>query len=192
MFRKAATRLIRSTLLGLATFAATGPALSAYEFYVSVEGTKQGKIKGESTRNAYKDTVVGTSFSYRVQVPRDTSSGLATGRRQHSLVCFTKNTGAATPQFFTALTTNELLKSVVFQFTKTSTEGSEFVDTTIRLTNATVVSFEIKAGDANNPSALTSAKQSPQYEEVCFSFQRIEITNATGKTSAADEMNSKS
>jgi hypothetical protein len=34
----------------------------AYEFYVSVEGTKQGKFKGESVREQHKDKIAGISL----------------------------------------------------------------------------------------------------------------------------------
>ena len=94
----------------------------AYEFYVSIEGTKQGKFKGESTREAHRDKIPALAFSYEVTSPRDVATGQASGRRQHGPVTFVKAWGAASPQLFQALTTNEVLKTVLFEFVGTNAE----------------------------------------------------------------------
>jgi len=78
----------------------------AHEFYVTVEGSKQGKLKGESPREQHKDKLPGLGFHYSVSSPRESGSGQATGRRIHQPVSFVKEWGAATPQLFQALTTN--------------------------------------------------------------------------------------
>ena len=84
-------------------------AAMAYEFYVTVDGTKQGRFKGESKREQHAHKLAGLSFSYEVSSPRDASTGQATGKRRHGPVTFTKAWGAATPQLFEALVTNEVL-----------------------------------------------------------------------------------
>jgi len=67
----------------------------AYEFYVTIESTKQGKLQGESTRKGQEGKLTGIGgFSYEVTSPRDAASGLATGKRQHTPVTFTKEWGA--------------------------------------------------------------------------------------------------
>jgi type VI secretion system Hcp family effector len=52
-------------------------------------------------------------FSYGVVSPRDVFTGQASGKRQHKAIVITKEPGAATPQFFAALVSNEMLKSIV-------------------------------------------------------------------------------
>jgi len=58
--------------------------------------------------------------------PRDPASGLPTGKRQHKPISFLKEWGAATPQLFQALVTNENLKTVKFEFLQVDkTTGKE-------------------------------------------------------------------
>ncbi|MEI7554584.1 type VI secretion system tube protein TssD [Candidatus Chlorohelix sp.] len=160
---------------------------SIARFYVTVEGTKQGKFKGESLQSKNANKIEGIRFSYGVTSPRDIATGQASGKRQHKPVTFTKEWGAATPQFFQAATTNEVLKSVLFEFTKSNANGEEYVYYTIKLTNATVSNINYaedslaKSGDPSNGLAL---------EEISFTFQKIEIENKDGKTMATDDWTS--
>ncbi|NWJ47446.1 MAG: type VI secretion system tube protein Hcp [Chloroflexi bacterium] len=153
-------------------------------FYVTVEGTKQGKFKGESLQSKNANKIDGIRFSYGITSPRDAASGLATGKRLHKPISFTKEWGAATPQFFQAMTTNENLKSVLFEFTKTNANGEEYVYFTIKLTNANIANINYtedslaKSGDPSNGLQL---------EEISVTFQKIEIENKDGKTIATDD-----
>ena len=107
-------------------------------FYVTIVARKQGQFKGESTRAAAKGKLEGLTFVSEVSSPRDAASGMATGRRMHSPVMFTKRWGAASPQLFQAAVTNEVLKSVLFEFLATDKAGKEHVFETVKLTNATI------------------------------------------------------
>lgn len=156
----------------------------AYEFYVSIEGTKQGKFKGESVRDAHKAKFAAIGFNYEVISPRDLASGQASGKRQHKPIVVTKEWGASSPQIFQALTTNEVLKSVLFEFIRTTAEGAEEIHHTIKLTNATINSLK--------QYIQTAAKHEDAYdvhelEDVAFTFQKIEIDNKLGKTSSGDD-----
>ncbi len=148
----------------------------AYEFYVTIEGTQQGKFKGDSKRRAHKDAITGLAFEYEVTSPRDAVTGQATGKRQHGPVIITKRWGASTPQLFKALITNEVLKSVLIEFIKTAASGEESVYQTIKLTDAAVVTIEQYA----NP-------EDRELEDVSFRFQKIEISNKDGNTSVIDD-----
>ncbi|MEJ7830486.1 MAG: type VI secretion system tube protein TssD [Segetibacter sp.] len=154
----------------------------AYEFYVSIEGTKQGKFKGESAREAWKGKIPALGFHYEVKSPRDTASGLATGKRQHQPVTIIKRWDGSSPQLFQALVTNELLKTVFFEFIRTNNNGEEQVYYTIKLTNASVISYE---PSINQQNALSPEVY--ETEEVSFTFQRIEIENKLAKTVATDD-----
>ena len=110
----------------------------AYEAYVIIEGTKQGKFKGESPREAHKEKIAILGFNYEITSPRDIASGQASGKRQHKPITFIKEWGASSPQIFQALTTNEVLKKVSMEFFRTTADGMEEVYHTIVLTNATV------------------------------------------------------
>ncbi len=162
----------------------------AYEFYVTIEGTKQGRFKGESIREAAKDKIAGLAFQSEVLSPRDLATGMTLGKRQHKPIVFTKEWGASSPQLFQALVTNEVLKSVKFEFMKTNANGEEYAFHTITLTNATI--SDIKSYTLGTGLDVSSAKRTPaadarQVEDVSLTFQKIEIENRDGKTTALDD-----
>ena len=162
---------------------------AAYEFYVTIEGTKQGKFKGESTRKGSENKIAGVRFLYEVKAATD-QRGMATGKRQHAPLIVTKEWGAASPQIFQALATNEALKSVFIEFVRTDPNGQVYVFQTIRLTNALINSIKLytSVADSSTSTAKTQAAyDTHEMEDISFTFQRIEITNVQGKTAAADD-----
>jgi type VI secretion system secreted protein Hcp len=158
----------------------------ANEFYVTIDGIRTGRFHGESTAKAHKGKIAGLEFFFEVTSPRDAASGQATGRRQYKPITFVKDWGAASPQLFTALITNETLTNVLFEFVQASAEGKEEVVETIKLTGATVSAFRQYIGDVGN-FALDPTPGSRRLENVTFSFRTIEITNIPGQTSATDD-----
>ncbi len=156
----------------------------ANEFYVTVEGTKQGKFKPEAAGRLQADKLEGIAFHYSIQSPRDAATGMAGGKRIHRPITFVKQWGAASPQFFQALCANEILKSVLFEFVKLDPRGQETVFHTIKLTNASVSEIEqYIEGDVVGPDA----PDAPALEKISMTFQRIELENKDGKTLAVDE-----
>ena len=149
---------------------------SAVQIFIAVEGTKQGKFKGESTAKPFKDQSRVLKFSYGVVSPRDVSTGQPSGKHQHKPVVITREPGAASPQFFTALVTNEVLKPVVIQFLRGNVNtGINEVQQTITLTNPSISDFRQYVGDDGR-----------WLEDVAFVFQQIQIENKPGKTMAVD------
>lgn len=144
--------------------------------YVTIEGTKQGRFKGESVREAHKNKLEAWNLGHAISSPRDAATGQASGRRQHGPLTITKAWGAATPQIFQALVTNEVLKSVLIEHLQTTPEGMEEVRGTIKLTNATV-SNVVRSTDADGRII----------EAVSFTYQRIELEDKPGKTAAFDD-----
>ena len=155
----------------------------AYEFYVTIEGTKQGRLAGESKRAVHKGKLPGIGFSYEVKSPRDTASGQASGKRQHGAVTFTKEWGAASPQLFSALVSNEVIKSALFEFVRTNEIGVEHVFHTIKLTNASVTAIHQYIA-AQEDIDLDNA----ELEDVALTFRGIEMTNVDAKTTASDTL----
>ena len=158
----------------------------AYEFYVSIEGTKQGKFKGESFKEAHKEKIRGFGFFYEVKSLRDAATGQASGKRQHTPITITKPWGAATPQIFQALVTNEVLKRVVIEFIQTTPEGMEEIYHRMTLSEAAIVQLK-QYTQAAKISEQGVLDEKMELEDVSFSFKRIEMTNLPGKTSAVDE-----
>lgn len=157
----------------------------AQQFSVSIEGTKQGRFKGEGqVRDEKRSSIPGVKFVLETVSPRDLATGQASGKRQHKPVLFTKEWGAASPQLYNALVTNEVLKQVVFQFVKTNAKGEEAVFHTVTLTNASVASIRSYID-------LTDTSGDPfdgrTLEDVTLTFQKIVIENLDGKTSGSDD-----
>lgn len=157
---------------------------AAYEFYVTIEGTKQGKFRGESMRRSGDNKMSGVRFQYEVKAPRDIATGQASGKRQHGPIIITKPWGIVSPQLFQALVTNEVLKSVFIEFMRTSPEGARYQYQTIKLTNATISSIRQYANVANPGEPVNPG----ELEDIAFTFQKIEITNQDGKTMAMDNL----
>jgi type VI secretion system secreted protein Hcp len=161
----------------------------AYEFYVTIEGTKQGKFKGESIRDVHKEKLSGLSFNHEIKSPRDIATGQASGKRQHGPITFTKEWGASSPQLFQALVTNEVLKSALFEFVHTTAVGDEEVYHTIKLVNATVsnIRYVTGKGESAGSAKTVSTYDTHELEEVSLTYQRIEMESKKGKTMAFDD-----
>jgi type VI secretion system secreted protein Hcp len=168
----------------VAAFALAALPLSAsagHKFTVQIEGTKQGKFKGECADTAMKDLLCGIDFDYEVTSPVDPSTGQASGRRQHKPVTIVKEVGTASPMIFQALVTSEVLKSVLITFYDTNAQGEEVVVYTIKLANARVADLRtyIRTSEDGRTTQLL--------ESFSLTFQRIELESKTGKTMAMDD-----
>ena len=157
----------------------------ANAFYVSIEGKQQGKFKGESAFSKLATgKITGVSFSTETISPRDVATGQASGKRQHKPVRFTKEWGAASPQLFQALVSNEVLKSVLFEFVHPDAKGVEVVHYTIKLTNASVARV---ASSLDLASRTGSRFDGHELEQIELTFETIEIEDKVGNTTASDD-----
>lgn len=164
---------------GSATLAAVASASVPKTLYVTVEGTKQGKFKGEATGAAVREKIEASNLNHTITSPRDAATGLPSGKRQHGPITITKPWGPATPQFFQALVTNETLKRVLIEYYQTDATGVASVVGSILLTNATVSNIA-RSTDASGRLV----------ESISFTYQRIELEDKVGKTMAMDDWRS--
>lgn len=151
----------------------------AYEFYVAIEGSKSGRIKGDVVRRGHEGKIAGLAFDYEVIVEQARRrSGPAAGKRQHSPITITKRWDVATPRLFQVLVSGELLKSVLIEFEGTDRKtGKKVIYHTVKLTNASIADiFQYSDADTG------------ELEDVSFVFQKIEIENKTGKIVAVDDV----
>ena len=159
-----------------------------YAFSVEIKGKTQGAFKGEGSREATRNKIEGLSFAYDLKSPRDLSTGQASGKRQHSPIKIVKGWGAATPQLFQALVTNEVLTLVTLEFRKTNANGEEFVYYRIKLTDANVSEIRQFSRDGiENATAKNTPADASELEEVSLTFRKIEVENTEGKTMGADD-----
>jgi type VI secretion system secreted protein Hcp len=159
----------------------------AIQIYASFKGVRQGDFKGESTQKGREGMIPGVAFSYGVLVPRDTASGLPTGKRQHQPVVFTKQWGVSSPQFYTAAYTNETLSQVTFNFYVTGPTGIQQLDHTIKLTNAIIISVKQSLQIPQSGGPIIDSRE---LQEISLTFQKIDITSIPGKTEAMDDWES--
>ena len=176
------TRLATYAAVIVLALGVTAQANAAFQARVSIKGAKQGQLKGEAMGKGLEGWIPIYGFQYEVTSPRDLATGAASGKRQHRPITIVKEWGAATPQIFNALVSNEVLPVVVFQFLRTNANGEVFVFQTVTLTNATISSLKQYSGGL--PGAPSDLRL---LEDVSFTFQKIEIENKTGNTTAMDD-----
>jgi len=156
----------------------------AYTFYMTIDGTKQGQFRGEITTGPHKDMAPCLRFTYGVESSRDMSTGYAVGKREHQPFVVVKEVGVSTPQVFQACVTNEVLRSVSFEFVQRNKEGEEEVYYAIKLTNASVAAHKQLTGP---DSTHEDTYDTLELEEISFKFERISLEHKIGKTLASDE-----
>jgi type VI secretion system secreted protein Hcp len=155
-----------------ASLAVGGAVIPTNAFYVSVKGAKQSAFKAEvKAPPPLTGTIEGIKFSYQESMSVGTT-GLATGRRQYSPITFTKVWGPSSPEFATALTNNENLLTVTFEFSHQK----------ITLTNAHVSSIRRYIGV---PMA-NEAPDTRELEDISITFQKIEMDDQAGATTTDD------
>ncbi len=101
--------------------------------------------------------------------------------KQHDVITVTKEKDESSPLLLKAASTNEVLSQVVFKVFK---PGDPSKYKTITLTNAIISSVSAT-------KARTSGTQvdTHELEEIKFTFQKIEVENIAGSTSASDDWN---
>jgi len=116
------------------------------------------------------------ALDYELLLPH-AATGLPSGKRQHSPVSVVKEWGAASPQLFQALVTNEVLETVEIECHGVLEDGTKGIVHKLMLWNANVASIRQSAGGDAGPREL---------ETVAFSFEAIEHLSPKGETFAKD------
>jgi type VI secretion system secreted protein Hcp len=138
------------------------PAMAAFEAYMTINGTKQGRFKGE----AMSERIAVMSVSHDARM----ASGKMTGKRQHGLITITREIDKASPMLMQAMKTNEALNDVTIVFLG-SGAGAGKVAQTINLRNA----------------IITADRRSGRNEQITIEYDTIQVTHANGNKSATDD-----
>jgi type VI secretion system Hcp family effector len=120
----------------------------AIHYFAKITGTKQGTLRGDSTKPNRKNWIELTGFDMGVLAPLDAAGGMASGKRQHKPFVITNAFGASTPQLLQAWRTQEQLSEVIVEGTH---QGSESVTSRVVLTQAQIVHY----GASNGNNAWT-------------------------------------
>ncbi len=158
----------------------------ALNAYLKLEGETQGAIKGSVTQRGREDSIMVIAVNHEVVSPRDAQSGLPTGKRMHKPFVITKELDKSSPLLFNALCNNENLPTWELHFWKPSPTGAEFQHYTVKLTNANVASIHSIMLNNKRPELTSFA----EYEEVAFTYQKIEWTWMDGGITALDDWES--
>lgn len=110
----------------------------AMTIYMTVTGASQGAIEGEVEQTGRDGTILGYALEHKMEIPRDTHTGLPVGQRIHHPLIITTDIGKHSPKLFQACATGEPL-SVELDFYRINDKGLELKYYTVKLTSAIVV-----------------------------------------------------
>src|ERR1700733_6285930 len=150
--------------------------------YASIEGQKSGIFKGNAITEGNEGKIECIGFRYLISVPHDMESGRASGKRQHTPIVLIKNIDYSTPQLVQAAGTNEILKSVVIEFYKKTSDGRQQLYYRITLTNASISQISQYGGTALGDSGYNMNSTGNTYEEVSMTYQNIQFEHVIGNT----------
>jgi type VI secretion system secreted protein Hcp len=170
--------------LALALLAGTQTADAALNAYLQIRGVKSGNVAGGVTQKGREGQIAVFSTTHEIVSPRDIATGQATGKRQHKPLLITKELDKSTPILAKMLVTNEVLSEVTLRFWRPSPMGGQEQQYfTVKLTNASIASIKLV-----QPSTVHADQRTlPDYEEVSFTYQKIEWTWVDGGITASDD-----
>jgi type VI secretion system secreted protein Hcp len=160
----------------------------ALNAYLTLKGQKVGEIRGGVTQKGREGAILVHAVRHEVRSPRDPASGQAAEKRVHAPLVITKDLDRSTPLLYQALATNENLSEFTLRFWRAEVgagpgAGAERQHFTIKLVNASIASIDFRQPDNRSPDL---AKQA-EYEEVAFTYQKIEWTWVDGGITASDD-----
>jgi len=155
----------------------------ALNAYLKLKGQKQGDIKGSVTQKGREDSIAIIAVSHEIISPRDAASGLPTGKRMHKPFTVTKELDKATPLLYNVLVNNENITDWALNFWTPSATGAEKQHYTVKLTNANIAAIALRMSNNKHPELMKFA----EYEEIAFTYQKIEWTWNDGGITAMDD-----
>ncbi len=155
----------------------------ALNAYLKLKGQKQGELKGSVTQKGREGKIAVIAVSHEIVSPRDAASGLPTGKRMHKPFVITKELDKSTPLLYNVLVNNENIPEWELQFWTPSSTGAEKQHYTVKLTNANIASIAFRMANNKHPDQMKFA----EFEEVAFTYQKIEWHWVDGGISADDD-----
>jgi type VI secretion system Hcp family effector len=151
-----------------------------YEFSVAIKGSDQGWFADEtgSGDTGDRSKLFGVAFDHELVGLSHASQAARRRAGTQETVSFVKPWGAASPQFFHALLTNEMLQLVRFEFWRPGASGEDETIRTIQLTAARVVSVEQYID-----GPVERVSDAPQeLERIALTFVQMKIEHLPGTT----------
>jgi len=189
-------------VFGAVTFASA----ATVDFFLKIEGSKQGQIKGEGAGAAGR--LPGSQFTYQASetsgtgagkatareaqtgkatgsaapAPRDSASAQLVGRRMHGTITIVREIDKASPLLMNAMNSGEVLTSVDLEFVHNGGSANPEVYKTMHMSNAMITSIH---------AAASSGGDRPM-ESITFSAdtENIAVKSKDGSKSAMDAWSS--
>jgi len=137
--------------------------------HLSLTGQNQGKIEGSCDIQGREGTILVYSLDHTIEIPRDTHTGLPTGKRIHMPMTVEKEVDKSSPKLFQALASGEQMTEVVLDFYRISPTGTEEKYFTTKLENAIIVAAESFFPE----TFLPSNEPYKHMEKISFTYEKI-------------------
>ena len=155
----------------------TGPILSIY-MSVWVNGNK---LPGQNIRVPYMDQTQILDYDMGVVTAREAASGRSAGRRQHEPFTIKCEMGyTATIMLFDALVNAKPITLTLDFISQDPSTAAEGLNYSVKLTGALVTSFKEIFEEIGLNSVANSANARKSYNEIKFSYTKIEFIDAGG------------
>jgi type VI secretion system secreted protein Hcp len=160
----------------------------ALNAYLTLKGQKQGLVKGSVTQKGREGKIMVISAHHEVLSPTDPASGFPTGKHMHKPFVIAKEVDKSSPILYDMLVNNENITEWELQCWTTllrggSGSGTEKQHYTVKLTNARIIDIGFRMLNNKNPDLVKYA----EYEEVAFTYQKIEWIWTDGGITAQDD-----
>jgi len=168
----------------------------ALDAAIKVTGSKQGAFAHQSTIKSRAGTSVVTRSEWEIEAPRDTHTGLASGKRHHLPYQVEMPIDSSIINYETAICTNEVLSTVLINFYQTTANtlvqggaagagGESKPAYTVELTNAVVSKFEWV--QPYSRALDPEIKNKEPHMNVSFTYQKITCTWVEGGKTFVDD-----
>ncbi len=155
----------------------------AHAAYLTLVAERQGPILGSVTQKGRENKILVIAVQHEIVSPRDPQSGIPTGKRMHKPLVITKELDRSSPLLYSILCTNENIKDARLDFWTASPTGQEKQHYTVRLTNANICAITFKMANSRH----ARLQKLVEYEEVGFTYEKIEWTWNEGGITASDD-----
>ena len=151
--------------------------------HMELEGKNQGKIEGSCEMQGREGTILIYAMKHHIHIPRDTHSGLPTGKRVHNPLAVVKEYDKASPKLYQALCTGEQFSNVTIKWYRIDPTGKEEHYFTTKLEDAIIVDIKPYMPE----TFLAQNEPYKHMEEVSFTYSKIIWTWEPDGIEAQDE-----
>ena len=168
--------------LTLAHSAMAQSSVSNSTVFMTIMGPN-GQIDGEVTNLGREGWHRLMAFSHEIVSPRDSASGLPTGKRQHTPFRIVKLINKGTPTLLENLVKNGKLNHLEISIWSPTSGGPEVRVLTYRLEDVSVASIRPWMPHKGDPGT----REYPPAEEITFVYHTIRVIYHNGNITAEDD-----